>query len=70
MKLSHISPEFIYTPVNGTLSMKEKKSFFGSKLVKFDANVSVLNENIIWYQNENGEQLNLNAGSFIRAAYI
>jgi hypothetical protein len=61
MKLTHISPEFLYTPVNGTLSMKEKKSFFGSKLVKFASQVSVLNENIIWYQNVNGEQLNLNA---------
>jgi len=61
MKITHISPEFTYNKVYGTLSMKEKKSFFASKLVKFDSSISIENQNIIYYQNINNEQLNLTA---------
>lgn len=59
MKLTHISPEFIYSKVNGTLSMKEQKSFLGSKLIKFEPKITISNQNLIWYQNSAHEQLNL-----------
>ena len=59
MRTTNISPEFIYTNVNGTLSMIEKKSFLGSKLIKFDDNISIISENIIYYQTNTNEQLNL-----------
>lgn len=59
MKLTHISPEFNYTNVNGTLSMREKKSFLCSKLLKFDDSISIASQNIIYYQSSQNEQLNL-----------
>ena len=59
MRTTHISPEYNYTNVNGTLSMIEKKSFFGSKLMKFDNSIEIKNENIIYYQTPINEQLNL-----------
>jgi len=61
MRLTHISPEFIYKKVYGTYAMKEKKSFFSSKLIKFDSNISILNENLVYYESANHEQTNLNA---------
>jgi hypothetical protein len=60
MKTTHISPEYKYNDVYGTLSMLEKKSFLSSKLIKYEKNLNILNENIIYYQNVNNEQLNLN----------
>lgn len=59
MRLTHISPEYQYTRANGTLSMVEKKSFFSSKLIKFDDSIYIKNQNIIYYENSNNEQLNL-----------
>ena len=61
MKTTHISPEYKYNNVYGTLSMLEKKSFLSSKLMVYENNINILNENIIYYQNNNNEQLNLNA---------
>jgi len=60
MRITHISPEFQYTRVNGTLSMAEKKSFFGSKLINFDDALYIQNQNIIYYENASNEQINLN----------
>jgi hypothetical protein len=59
MRTTHISPEFNYNQVNGTLSQLEKKSFFSSKLMKFTDTINILNSSIVYYQNANGEQLNL-----------
>ncbi len=61
MRTTHISPEFIYQEANGTLSMLEKKSFLGSKLIKFADSISILNQNIIYYENTDNEQLNINS---------
>jgi len=59
MRITHISPEYTYNKVNGTLSMKEKKSFFASKLVKFDETISIESQNIIYYQDPQNQQINL-----------
>lgn len=60
MRITHISPEFNYSKVNGTLSMNEKKSFNASKMIKYDDVVYIQNQNIIYYQNSEGEQINFN----------
>jgi hypothetical protein len=60
MRIHNISPEYLYSNVNGTLSMLEKKSFLGSKLLKFDNNIDIKSENIVYYQTLTNEQLNLN----------
>lgn len=59
MRLKHISPEYTYNVVNGTLSMKEKKAFFGSKLLKFQDSLTIGNESIIYYQDAQNQQINL-----------
>ena len=59
MRINYISPEYKYTEVNGTLSQLEKKSFNGSKLLKFTDNINILNENIIYYETVDNEQLNI-----------
>lgn len=58
MRRNYISPEYKYQPVNGTLNMLEQTSFFGSKMIDIQDSVSISNENIIYYQNVNFEQLN------------
>ncbi len=63
MRTNNISPEFIYNNVNGTLSMMEKKSFFGSKAIKLANNLDINSLNLIYYQNSNSEQLNLSIES-------
>lgn len=58
MRRTYISPEFEYVPVYGTFNMNEESSFFGSKMLEIADSIEIKNENIIYYQNANGEQLN------------
>lgn len=60
MKRSYISPEFNYTKVEGTFNMLEKKNFFGSKMLSITDTIFIGNTNIIYYQNNNKEQINEN----------
>lgn len=66
MRTTHISPEYTYSDVNGTLSMIEKKSFMCSKLLKFDDAIYIKNQNIIYYQSAENEQLNFNNEKLIQ----
>lgn len=59
MRRTYVSPEFIYTPVYGTLNMVEQSSFFGSKMLEIADAVEIKNESIIYYQRPNGEQIDL-----------
>ena len=58
MRRNYISPEFTYNTTNGTMNMMEETSFFGSKMLYTPANISILNQNIIYHQSSNGDQLN------------
>jgi hypothetical protein len=60
MRRTYISPEFRYDGMAGTFNMKESGSFFGSKMMDIEDSLSIDNNNIIYYQNAAGEQLNLN----------
>lgn len=62
MRRSYISPEFLYNNVNGTLNMGEQSSFFGSKMLEIDDVISILNDNLVYYQ-INNEQTNLSLES-------
>lgn len=57
MRRNYISPEVTYTELNGTFNMTEVRSFFGSKMVDVEDVISIKNNNVIYYQNANGEQL-------------
>ncbi len=57
MRRNYISPEFKYKKVSGTFNMLELRSFFGSKMVDVEDNINIKNNNIIYYNNGNNEQL-------------
>lgn len=57
MRRKYISPEFNYNRVFGSLSMKEHSTFFGSKMMDIEDVLYLNSDNIIYYQNSNGEQL-------------
>lgn len=61
MRRTYISPEFEYKKVYGTYNMSEKSSFFGSKMLEIADKIEIKNENIIYYQNANFEQIDLPA---------
>lgn len=63
MRRNYISPEFVYQKVHGTLNMQEQSTFFCSKMLEIDDSIIIQNENIIWYQQPNGEQIDLDAES-------
>lgn len=57
MRRTYISPEFDYVPVYGTFNMNEQSSFFGSKMLEISDSIEIKNENIIYFQNAKGEQI-------------
>lgn len=57
MRRTYISPEYQYQKVYGTFNMVEHSSFFGSKMLEIEDSISIKNDNIIYYQLENGVQL-------------
>jgi len=59
MKRTYISPEFTYTKVDGTFNMLEERTFFGSKMLEIEDTITVDNSDIIYYQKNNHEQINL-----------
>jgi hypothetical protein len=57
MRRTYISPEYQYQKVYGTFNMVEHSSFFGSKMLEIEDSISIKNDNVIYYQLGNGEQL-------------
>ncbi len=70
MRRNYISDEFKNNSVNGTLSMVEKSTFFGSKMMMIDDNILIDSSNIIYYQNEKSEQINLQLELTYEPLYI
>jgi hypothetical protein len=63
MRRSYISPEFVESKVYGTFNMVEESNFFSGKMLEVEDFLSIINEDIIWYQRLNGEQLDFNIES-------
>ncbi len=59
MRKNYISPEFAYNNVFGTYNMVEHSSFFGSKMLEIEDSISIVDNNIIYYQNLKNEQFDL-----------
>lgn len=57
MRRNYISPEFKYTELNGTFNMIELRFFFRIQMVDVEDNIDIKSENVIYYQNTNGEQI-------------
>lgn len=67
MRRSYISPEFDHKEVYGTYNMVEESNFFGAKMLEIEDSLLIDNQNIIYYQRPNGEQLDLSIESTLPA---
>ena len=63
MRRSYISPEYQTNKVYGTYNMIEESNFFSSKMLELEEAVNIISEDIIWYQTDTGEQLDLSVES-------
>jgi len=63
MRRSYISPEYINQRVYGTFNMREESNFFSAKMLEIEDSISISTEDITYYQNNNGEQLELSVES-------
>jgi hypothetical protein len=63
MRRSYISPEYQNRTVYGTLNMVEESTFFGAKMLEVEDTISIDNQYIIYYQRQNGEQLDFSVES-------
>lgn len=59
MRRNAISPEYNKVDIPGYYNMIERKSFLGSKLMFTENNIDIENQDIIYYQQNNGDQINL-----------
>ncbi len=59
MRRNYISPEFNYYRTFGTLGMVEESSFFGSKMLEIEDSLEISNQNLIYYETLQGEQIDL-----------
>jgi hypothetical protein len=59
MRRSYISPEYNISPIYGTYNMLEESNFFSAKMLDVEDIIYLSNQNIIYYQKLNGEQIDL-----------
>lgn len=63
MRRNYISPEYLTKSVYGTLNMLEESTFFGAKMLEIEDSINIDTLDIIYYQNQNGEQLDFSVES-------
>lgn len=63
MRRTYISPEYTKKNIYGTYNMVEESNFFSTKMLKLENIIAVDNEQIIWFEKNNGEQINLSVES-------
>jgi hypothetical protein len=69
MRRTYISPEYYNNNVYGTFNMVEESNFFGAKMLEVEDTVSIMNQDIIYYQKLNNEQIDLSIESSL-TSYI
>lgn len=57
MRRSYITPEYNRRLVSGTFNMLEESTFFGAKMLEIEDMIEINDQDIIYYQNSNGEQI-------------
>ena len=67
MRRNYISPEFESKEVFGTYNMVEESNFFGAKMLEIEDNILINNQNIIYFQMPNGEQLDLSVENTLQS---
>lgn len=60
MRKKYIVPEYKYVPSNGTFQMVEQSNFFCSKMLYMDNDIIINSNDLIYFQNNKGEQINEN----------
>jgi len=63
MRRSYISPEFDHVDIYGTFNMVEESNFFGAKMLEIEDSIYIDVQNIIYYQNAKGEQIDFSSES-------
>lgn len=63
MRRNYISPEFIKSPIYGTFNMLESSNFFGTNILNIEDVIYISDQNIIYYQKLNGEQIDISVES-------
>lgn len=58
-----MSPEFFNSKIYGSFNSFEESNFFGSKMLEIDDVVEIKDQNIIYYQNNKNEQIDVNVES-------
>lgn len=69
MRRTYISPEYNNNIVNGTFNMVEQSSFFGSKMLETESQISIDSNDIIWYQRINNEQIDFSIESSLKSKF-
>ena len=57
MRRTYISPEFDYSPIWGTYNMREESTFFASKMLEVEDELTIDNQSLVYFQKANKEQL-------------
>jgi hypothetical protein len=65
MRRTYISSEYSNTKTYGTFNMIEESNYFGSKMLEIEDSIYIENQNIIYYQQPSGEQINLSSETSI-----
>ena len=65
MRRTYISSEYSNTKTYGTFNMLEESNYFGSKMLEIEDRIYIENQNIIYYQQSSGEQINLSTETSI-----
>lgn len=60
MRRSYISPEFYSSKTYGSFNSFEESNFFGSKMLEIEDSINIIDQNIIYYQSNNNEQIDIN----------
>lgn len=65
MRRTYISPEYSTLKVFGTYNMIEESNFFLSKMLEIEDNLYLTNQDLVYYQNSNSEQVDFSLESTI-----
>lgn len=67
MRRTYISPEYYSNSVYGSFNMLEESNFFGSKMLEIEDSISIENDDIIYYQKLNNEQIDFSLESSLES---
>jgi hypothetical protein len=67
MRRNYISPEYQHKRVYGSYNMVEESNFFGSKMLDIEDLITIEKQDLVYYQNVKGEQIDFSTESLIKS---